>query len=99
MSANLNQIYIANPITTNLSTDLMYFMRSPYTPGNDCGMTYANFSAQFATNTLTTNHIFVGNGSNIATNVAMSGDATIVASGALTLANTAVTPASYTING
>jgi hypothetical protein len=36
--------------------------------------------------TLTDNHIFVGNASNLAADVAMSGDATIVASGALTLA-------------
>ncbi len=43
--------------------------------------------------TLATNHIFVGNGSNVATDVAMSGDATIVASGALTIANNAVTNA------
>jgi trimeric autotransporter adhesin len=47
MSRTLDQIFIANPITTNVSTDLMYFSRSPYTPGNDCGMTYANFAAQF----------------------------------------------------
>lgn len=44
---------------------------------------------------LTTNHILVG-ASGVAADVAMSGDATIVASGALTLANTAVTPGSYT---
>jgi trimeric autotransporter adhesin len=49
MSRTLDQIFIANPITTNVSTDLMYFSRSPYTPGNDCGMTYANFAAQFGT--------------------------------------------------
>jgi hypothetical protein len=36
--------------------------------------------------TLTDNHILVGNASNVAADVAMSGDATIVASGALTLA-------------
>lgn len=36
--------------------------------------------------TLTDNHILVGNASNLATDVAMSGDATIVTSGALTLA-------------
>ena len=35
---------------------------------------------------LTDNHILVGNSSNLAADVAMSGDATIVASGALTLA-------------
>lgn len=49
MSLTLQQIYIANPITSNQSTDLMYFSQSPYTPGNDAGMTYANFSAQLAT--------------------------------------------------
>jgi hypothetical protein len=47
MSRTLDQIFIANPITTNLSTDLLYFSRSPYTSGNDAGMTYANFAAQF----------------------------------------------------
>lgn len=38
---------------------------------------------------LTQNHILVGNASNVAADVAMSGDATIVASGALTLATVA----------
>lgn len=41
----------------------------------------------FSPSTLTQNHIFVGNASNVATDVAMSGDATIVASGAITLAS------------
>jgi hypothetical protein len=49
MSKNLQQVYTANPITTNQSTDLMYFARSPYGAGDDCGMTYASFSAQFGT--------------------------------------------------
>lgn len=47
MSKNIDQIFIANPITFNASTDLMYFGRSPYAPGNDAAMTYANFAAQF----------------------------------------------------
>jgi hypothetical protein len=47
MSSNIHQIYLANPITTNASTDLMYFGQSPYTTGDDAAMTYANFSAQF----------------------------------------------------
>ncbi len=47
MSRTLEQIYIANPITTNASTDLIYFSQSPYTPGHDAGMTYADFAAQF----------------------------------------------------
>lgn len=42
---------------------------------------------------LTNNNIFVGNASNQPTDVALSGDATIVASGALTIANGAVTNA------
>lgn len=43
--------------------------------------------------TLSNGNIFVGNASNIATGVPMSGDATIVASGALTIANNAITTA------
>lgn len=39
-----------------------------------------------ATGTLTDTHIFVGNGSNVATDVALSGDATIANTGVLTLA-------------
>lgn len=47
MSKNINQVFIANPITSNASTDLMYFGQSPYGAGDDAAMTYANFSAQF----------------------------------------------------
>lgn len=46
MSMNIEQIFIANPITTNASTDLMYFGQSPYGAGNDAAMTFANFNAQ-----------------------------------------------------
>ena len=48
MSKNILQVYTANPITTNQSTDLMYFGQSPYGLLNDAGMTFANFAAQFA---------------------------------------------------
>jgi hypothetical protein len=51
MSKNLDQIYIANPITSNSNTDLMYFMESPYTSGTDAGMTFANFASQFVRST------------------------------------------------
>lgn len=47
MSKNIQQVYTANPIASNLSTDLMYFGRSPYAAVDDTAMTYANFSAQF----------------------------------------------------
>jgi hypothetical protein len=43
--------------------------------------------------TLTSAQFFVGNGSNIATGVAMSGDATLANTGAVTIANNAVTTA------
>lgn len=45
---------------------------------------------------LTNTHILVGNGSNVATDVAVSGDATMANTGALTLANSGVTANSYT---
>jgi len=51
--------------------------------------------ANALTNTLNNGKILVGNGSNVATAVALSGDATISNTGALTLANTAVTAGSY----
>lgn len=54
MSKNINQVFIANPITVNAGTDLMYFGQSPYGVGNDAAMTYSNFSAQFTSNVLTT---------------------------------------------
>lgn len=47
MSKNIDQVYTANPITSNASTDLMYFGLSPYGVGDDAAMTYANFAAQF----------------------------------------------------
>jgi hypothetical protein len=47
MSKNIEQIFVANPITTNASTDLMYFGQSPYGAGNDAAMTFVNFKAQF----------------------------------------------------
>ena len=49
MSRTLQQIFTDNPITTNQGADLMYFARSPYTPGNDAGMLFSDFSAQFGT--------------------------------------------------
>ncbi len=47
MSKNIQQVFVANPITTNAGTDLMYFGQSPYGATNDAAMTFANFAAQF----------------------------------------------------
>ncbi len=44
---------------------------------------------------LATNKIYIGDGSNLPAEQTMSGDATLAASGALTLANTGVTPNNY----
>lgn len=47
MSKNIEQVYVANPITTNQGTDLMYFGRSPYGATDDTAMLYSNFALQF----------------------------------------------------
>lgn len=56
---------------------------------------WIQFNAKL-TSILPTSQIFVGNGSSIATNVNLSGDATLNSSGILTLANTGVTSGSFT---
>lgn len=57
------------------------------TATSPCVITAAtgNLVCTFASNTLTSAHIFVGNGSNVATDVAMSGDISITNTGATTL--------------
>lgn len=52
-------------------------------------------TATFASSTLTNTHIFVGNVSNVATDVAMSGDATISNTGAVTVGNNAISNAKF----
>ena len=47
---------------------------------------------------LTSAHLFVGNGSNVATDVAVSGDLTLANTGAFTIANSAVTTAKIANN-
>lgn len=45
---NWHEIYVANPATTNITGDIFYFARSPYTSGNDFAISWNDFSAQFA---------------------------------------------------
>jgi len=54
------------------------------------GIGAASWSVLIAMPPLTQDHIFVGSASNVATDVAMSSEASIVASGAVTLSNAAV---------
>lgn len=71
------------------STTSWLLTSSVNTVGTD-PLTYIQFSikpSSVLTNTLTNAHILVGNGSNIATDVAMSGDATIANTGAVTVAH------------
>lgn len=58
---------------------------------------WTTFNSKLST-TLTDGYIWVGNASNVATGVSMSGDATISNSGVLTLANTAVSPGNYVLS-
>lgn len=50
-------------------------------------------SLPYSSSTLTNTHLFVGNASNVATDVAVSGDLTLANTGAFTIANSAVTNA------
>lgn len=64
MSKNIDQVFIANPITSNAGTDLMYFGQSPYGAGNDAAMLYSNFSAQFGA-PYTASALTIGNDTNV----------------------------------
>jgi hypothetical protein len=102
MSMNIDQVFIANPITSNAGTDLMYFGQSPYGAGNDAAMTFTNFASQFALSSAIINPAHGGTGVNNGTstitiggNFAMSGAFTFT--GTIT-GNTAVTfPTSGTL--
>lgn len=61
--------------------------------GRITSATFANITAP--NQTLTNGNIFVGNASNVATDVTMSGDATISNTGAIALANTGVTSGTF----
>jgi len=85
MSENINQVFIANPITSNTSTDLMYFGQSPYGAGNDAAMTYSNFSLQFLASNPTNHAVLIGQGTNVAASI-------VLAAGQVLIGTTASNP-------
>lgn len=64
-----------------------------YTLNSSTGAFVALAGNSGLSSTLSSGNIFVGNASNVATGVAMSGDATMANTGALTIANNAITTA------
>ena len=59
--------------------------------GSGLSLSAGTLSATGLSSTLTDTYIYVGNGSNVATAVAVSGDVTLANTGAITIANQAVT--------
>ena len=57
MSQNIQQIFVANPASSMVSTDLLYLGRSPYGPTDDFAITFANFVASIGTATPTASTI------------------------------------------
>jgi hypothetical protein len=58
----------------------------------------ASGAGDWLSRTLSSGHLFVGNASDVATDVALSGEATLNASGAMTIANGAITDAKINAN-
>lgn len=90
-SYNDGELLIGNSSGNTLTT-------STLTAGSNISITNGNGSITIAatgtlTSSLTNSHIFVGNVSNSATDVAVSGDLTLANTGAFTIANAAVTNA------
>jgi hypothetical protein len=82
--------------TTNITT--LGTIATGVWNGTAIGDSYISSAATWnakLTSALTSAYFFVGNVSNVATGVAMSGDATLANTGAVTLASTAVTPGTY----
>jgi hypothetical protein len=72
MSKNIDQVYTANPITSNAGTDLMYFGQSPYGAGNDAAMLYSNFAQQFLAANGTNHEVLIGTGTNAVTSIPLT---------------------------
>lgn len=83
---NSINLYPQTNAPTNLSKGDMYYddATNTFIFRNNVG------SISFSSSSLTDGHIFVGNGSNVASDVALSGEASIANTGAITLGNAAI---------
>lgn len=88
---------LQNGVFETADTDLWLIYNSNgvgfYTLNSSTGAFVALAGNSGLSSTLSSGNIFVGNVSNVATGVAMSGDATMANTGALTIANNAITTA------
>ncbi len=91
LDANVTTAKIANGAVTTTKIDSG--ANNTVLTTNGSGTVTWEARANFASSTLTSGNIFVGNVSNIATSVPLSGHATISNTGVLTLADNAVTTA------
>lgn len=84
-----------SPLTYNSSTGVFGILQASSTAsGHLLSTDWNTFNSKLGT-TLSSGLIWVGNGLNVATGVAMSGDATLSNTGAFTLTNSGVTAGSY----
>lgn len=88
-SADLNAGSIVPVVNGTVNAGSSWFQTATVTTCSSDSQTWTQFqkaSSAYASSTLTNTHVFVGNSSNVATDVAVSGDATLSNAGALTLA-------------
>ena len=93
----INSITATSPLTggtISTSGSIGILQANSSTNGYLLNTDWATFNSKLSS-TLTSGNIFVGNGSNISTSVALSGDATLANTGALALANSGVIAAQY----
>lgn len=87
------------PVINGTQAGASWFQTATVATCNSDAQNWTQFqkaSSSYASSTLTNTHLFVGNGSNVATDVAMSGDVTLANTGAVTLATVNANVGSFT---
>lgn len=78
-------------LATNLTSDQVYQINHMNPVASKLQLGNVINTLSLGSPALTATHLFVGNGSNVATDVALSGDGTLSNAGALTISNNAIT--------